>query len=1442
MFQNTELQSYLNSASTVNSDSLVAAEWNMNLPGNILQVGNYRYRPYERVTLATSDQSIYAVPTNVFDEDDAGNYYTGATYSDVVIDGGFDDDDTPTIFKSAKQKEGMLYSLEDCLGRFRPRSGINKVRYFNNGYIHHSNSSMATRPRYYMGHRDDKFKYWTSYRIDSGVERGIGNKTSNGLTYIDDAVPFVVYKDPVPANRLVVKMQTNVGSTDLGPFSTSSGQVSDPFFGDDNKTVPQKWAIQYLSDGVWVDALSFNANSTRRDGSAIIKSDGYVELQYGLVVPEQHIDNFFLVGELMSSSLLPEVGVAGEAYLVKNYKQTTGTYYVWSDSSGTFEMFFPTFGWQLVEDESVNQISNFVTKLVDPPTYLNQLSGKQEYVEFQNVSGIRIVVDTMNKSDATFDLIEMSPRLKADITDMTRSFSVNKTASDVGVTGLPVGQLLASLGTLDLFDSELAFSPLNSDSIIKDFLTQNLQIKLYDIIRNNDNYSYYVPLKTFYVDGMPETSVQSRTLELSLRDLYFYLESLSAPELFIPDTSLSYAVSTVLDYIGFSNYTIKMIDGQAEPIIPFFFVDSNQSLAQVLENLAISTQSAMFFDEYNNFVVMTKEYLMATEDERETDIVLYGSADAGVEGAYKNIPISSIRANIVEIALQDNRVYNDGAIRYSPRYIQKYTGTTYDEDKLSRDRNWTYKIAELWEASPESSPKSLNEVTQTQDSYTLGAFAINSDLPASLPSVINNTIINNTIDIGESLLFLSRYSGYLYANGEIIKYDAVQYSIPGLSVEESEDGNVWIASTKEYQKYFAKIPFNGKMYPTGLVRIFTEPEYETIDGTTRMRPGTISKNGRAQFGTTLASHSAGLDSYWSDNSNVKGCKMRSDLIFGVVDPDNFDAGAEGLNLVLGAAGQDNAVGIASSRNGIIQNYLSSNFPKDVNVDRLLSTQAGTVQASALVMSGGNFASTQDPLNYISYVHKPLSDSYRHFGTRVRLVGKKENNETNFQTPYGSMSYYNNVSGGSAGLACLLNPTTNNGYYFEIIALDTLDTKNLSNSESMFNLAFYKIMKDSDSGEAIPVMLWGGVTNVLTDDGNFVGQYRTVSEENPTVYDLAVEYEDIGATRRFYLYLNNKLVQVVDDASPLPVYNNMGLFIRGASKAMFENIYAVGANYAQNSSLSLGLPSNDAFGTGEISVSDAFRKYAMSGIVQSTMLSGLSPAEEPKFNLYFDEFGTIMREAAHFNVRYEKAYPALYARLAPTFNRIKTYTVSGFMAGAYGAEFLVFNATDTAIRFGEDTGNNLKIQGVTFTQKSSSDLTVDDHFNNRGSFSNPIISDSGSVISPLVVREEYNRIKNSRVKYGKSEFILDAPYIQSQDSASDMMEWIVSKIMKPRTSLGLKIFPNSLIQLGDIVKVSYQDVNGSDLVVSEDKRFVVYNIEYTRTASGPDMTIYLSEVV
>jgi hypothetical protein len=581
--------------------------------------------------------------------------------------------------------------------------------------------------------------------------------------------------------------------------------------------------------------------------------------------------------------------------------------------------------------------------------------------------------------------------------------------------------------------------------------------------------------------------------------------------------------------------------------------------------------------------------------------------------------------------------------------------------------------------------------------------------------------------------------------------------------------------------------------------------------------------------------------------------MSSINLFGLVSGDILDNSAiesKSLGTTL-PAGPNNTKGKENTRTGIIKNFLSYSYTNETEQNTNKSTQAGSVQSSALVMSGPSFSTTETPVDFVSYQYKSLDSKYKHFGTRMRVIGKLEVSETKEQTPINAVPYYVlsgtqpnqqlNISGGSGGIAVMLNPTTNVGYYFEIIALTEKNISEYSaDVDNLHNIIFYKVYSDP-TGKAVPIKLWGGLSNIIVDDGKFTGQARMLSEQNTSVYDLAVEYQDIGSFRRFYLYINNNLVKVIDDSAPLPIYNNVALFVRGGAKCMFENIYALANNYSQNTSFALETPVSAAFGDEHINANESFRKYAMSGMVQSTYLSGINTAQPPSFNIYFDEFGTIMREAAYLKVRYDKAYPALYAQLSPTFNRIKGYTTSGFKAGSYGAEFLIFNATDTSINLDETSGNYLRIQGIAFTQESNNQLSVDSYFAKNSNFSDPAIDKNGLIVSPFRYALDYDKIKTSRLTYGKKEFSLDPVYVQSNDDANELMGWMTSKILKPRKNVGVKIFSNPMIQLGDIINLSYKDESGNDIIASEDQKFVVYHMEYTKDSTGPDMTVYLSEV-
>jgi hypothetical protein len=1897
MFIDKELNSYLKSSHTIEQKSAVFAEWNLNEPENIKLVGNYRYRP-------SDPESEYSSISPIFDPIDERNDYTGATNADILIDGGFDDEDNPILFTNRNKKIELLYSLEDCLKPYRPRSGINKLLYLSafaapagaNQYIDYLNRYVSRRPRYYMSSKFDQFKYWTSYRTEvidgESKEFGVSENDLAQNYYISDAAPFVIYKNAVPSNRIVIKMQTNVGEEDLGPFRIGfETNIDDPLYGDKNKTVPKKWKVQVLKNDNWIDVISFGKDSLRSDNSQIIKSDGYVELEYGIDLPVQYQDTFVFVDYLKSADSLPESAPLGYTYIVSENENDRGLAYIFDGGNSIpdkpgWSTFIPKYSWSLGNEEITRSFK--IVKKINNPEYFVEDS-KNIFREVDFIEGIRVVVDQMNVPNSTFDLIEISPRIKVDLSEITTQFNVTRTASDLSNGALPVGSLIASTGNLEIFDNELVFNENNSfdietkrGSLIASRRTSKIKFNFYDVTKNVNRFDYYVPVKTMYSEGIPSSSDGSTSISIELRDFYFYLESEKAPEMLLTDVSLSYAITVLLDNIGFSNYVFKRLPNEKEFVIPYFFVGATQSVAEVLQDLAISSQTAMFFDEYNNFVVMSKEYILPSDDQRNVDLTLYGNEEefdidpgyAKIEENYVTIQTeekhflspgdivivsgfdiningeheiktttdytfsydsssptadaitetggrvkSKNLPNIVNIASDEKRVYNNGQINYTTRYIQRSIGKIAQAYYNAEGQNFVYKPVLLWEVAPGEIVSSVNELPSQAQGFYLAASPLKTSLTDELPYVDGGRIFNNIIDLGENIYWLtSKYTGYLYANSEIIKYDAIEYAVQGVGI-------VWISSAQEYLDYFSRLKFNGKMYPTGNVRIYCEPEYETVDDIIKLKNGIVRKNGRGQFGTNVVFHSAGLtqDSYWTNDEYVRGMIQDAKKYLFTLDPIiEYPA-----SLGPGTAGKSktttffsiNADDYAknSTRNGVIKNFLSNKNLTEKDTNYYKTAKTGSIQTSALVFNGPDIPDEINSTDFVSYVYKDLSNAiprqtsfitetetteenpntkYTHFGTRMRVVGKLESATNKTQTPVGSYELFSNnqatssfpsneiiLNGGSGGIGFGLNKENNNGYFYEIVALTTdqinnyranagatsfkvakdpetiaqddvvafytetqhnfragdkiiisgmIDDNNQSNASSTLNgehvilsvandrksfvaqilgatevgpvplyrslgnnetityrtankifragqsinisgvtnslfnienatieltvtdsitsdivsgvrvdegdgvyarfftsaphefvpgqkidisstapdqfnlksalvvetttnsfkveafnltenfttkggkafglaekfivrravsgvgsggtatyipltttsksggtaskpdlnfanisnVLFYKVLsganvstvvkkqKDALTGfvanqatittlqphsfkigdevqiniddvqfdgiylinavteytityttnnidvipltdleisgtvvatekSAIPQLLWGGTAEINTDEGLFATESRFSNAEKTSIYDISAEYVDIDDFRRFYLYLNGRQIATVDDTEPLETYNNMALFVRGSSRCMFENVYAVG----RNSSNRLIYPSNAPIieaGFGNLynqTTSDIVRRYGISDIIKNTYYSGISTEEPPQYNLYFEEFGTIMREVAYFDIKYDRAFPALYAKLAPAANDIKAYNVSGFYAGSYGAEFLIFNNLDKTINLDDTTGNYLRIIGVAFTQNTTRSLRIDEYLDRVSNLSDPAIEDGTILRNPFVYKEISDILRQSRLRYGNVEFTLESPFIQNTGTAEEILDWIIKKTYKPKTVVGVSLFGTTTLQLGDIVNINYRNSDGVYVLGGPEKRYVVYNIEYSKANSEKTMTAYLVEV-
>lgn len=1526
MYSDSYLTSHLQKSSSVETKSKVIAEWNLNTFENIEVIGNYRNRPESATDYDASNTFVVETSATV------DPTYYGYTDYDITIDSGYTDvSQIPVSFVVADERQKSLMSLEDCFKRFRPRSGINKLRFLNNKTIVPvSGADAFSRPRYYAGSKDDNFKYWSSYRKNNNQEFGI-SKQANRL--ISDAAPFIKYKNEIPTNKIVMKIQTN---TSLVDKRNSDKNGKDPYWIGDTpnyKSTPEYWKIQKLnSNNIWEDVYT----STTDLFTSSAGWDGYFQLSYGLTNTEiltTYKNNFIVAGELSSVSALPDIqgnSFKGQAYLIKQSSTDKGVFYIYNGGTSdtvldNYDLVDPAYGWYRSE-ESVSNAELFVNQLdkILAPQY--QDGEVLRYREFEYVGGLRIIVNKMINAGTTFDLIELSPRLSVDLTDVTKSFSVKKFASDLGVSSLPVGQLIASTGSLSLFDDSQVFNQNNTNSLLNihnnedvlqiSFVSKNLQVKFYEIIKgvrqgpSSSNYKdYYVPIKTLYSDGFPNYIDTDRTLDVNLRDFSFYLESQIAPELLIKQASVSFIVATLLDSIGFSNYTFTRLAKEKDIVIPYFMVPANRSVMQVLQDLAIATQTTMFFDEANNFVIMGKRYLVPdSTDDRDANITLYGS------------DTDDIKANIEEISSESNEIYNDGKIVYYNRYIQRGSNKIEKESLLDKYQTVQYKNSELWRLdSFEKTTQSKNEEDVSSSGYTLSAIPLASTLKDVAPTVSSSgKIINNIIDFKDGAWWLTRYTGYFYSNGEIIKYDAIEYQVTGIA---APNNIFWVTTNDEYQAAFAALKLGSKMYRTGRVRIYAEPNYNS-DGTVMV--GDVAKHGRAQFGTKITTHNYGVPK-GSDWLNPK-TPIVNDFQYLFKD----SASAQITNKI-----NNNKVILSNAKMKTPKTTIKNFLSQPTYGQRASSAYidyTGSVQASSLVLKGPKFEKEEYNGVSLNYVKKEYSSKYDTFGTRLRILGDQQ--ASDFVRPISTYEYDTALNkeqdknagilnASSGGLSIMTN-SYGEGYYYEILSIDYQDVKNLAktNGAEMDTLFFYKMemVKDTytsatlagtlgpsgnlmtansngtlslpgnslpnpevgdiievrdnpektntdliglytvtSKGSAstkwtlartVPVLkpqkLYSSFQQILSDTGKFTSKVLSKKEINDTIYDIAVKVNKVNTKKWiFHIYLDHNLIGTVEETSPIVngVSTNISLFTRGSSELMFDNVFAIDTI---NKNLTKDVVKSAEIFDNSITSNISYSKHALGPIIVGGFLSKISPSKILENQIYYEEFGTIMRECSYFNVKFDKAYPALRSIISPVHQSLSGYVVTGYTATPYRAEFLIFNTTDFALDLGggQDNATQLSIQGIGFAQETAKDLTVDEFYGNKSVFgTNQDYAKN--------YKDKYTDIKNNRLAYGSKAFTIDSIYIQSEDTAKELMDYTIKKISKPRRAVGVRVFCMPIIQLGDLVNFQYDPEkvlpDGTTITVPlpnsvTDNNFVVYAIEHQTGEQGSSTMLYLSEVV
>ena len=271
-------------------------------------------------------------------------------------------------------------------------------------------------------------------------------------------------------------------------------------------------------------------------------------------------------------------------------------------------------------------------------------------------------------------------------------------------------------------------------------------------------------------------------------------------------------------------------------------------------------------------------------------------------------------------------------------------------------------------------------------------------------------------------------------------------------------------------------------------------------------------------------------------------------------------------------------------------------------------------------------------------------------------------------------------------------------------------------------------------------------------------------------------------------INNKSFVVVD-TTPINITQKIGLMsLQGVSA--FDYVYTAPITIEEFTADKTFDPYKGFLG-GESSITKTFGDFIF------------NQKSQQESNIWIKEFGPVARELRRIQSRYSKPGFPLYPALVNNTD----VTVAGASVDSFSMDVYVLNNTGTFTALANDEEKQFVVVG------------------------NSIVpADSFEYIDPTLSEAD------------KQEIIgFDSTWIQRETEAKELAKWMSTQWAKQQKVISLETFLNPIVQIGDVVEVSYPN-NG--LYSSEDtsipsgfsaNKFVVLSIDSTYDKDSPPTT-------
>lgn len=277
------------------------------------------------------------------------------------------------------------------------------------------------------------------------------------------------------------------------------------------------------------------------------------------------------------------------------------------------------------------------------------------------IKGVRLKVITISALNKYLELIEMSARLEQ---DLTATLISSDSSFDMGTTSFvtPLGGSSSNTASVQLSNIDGRYNNTNDTSLFKGLIDKNIKMTYsigYDTTPVGGSGMVYVTEYTMFADSWSGQGEEIATV--SMKDASKFLQEIKPPKMLFENMTLGRIVWQLCDIVGFSDYSYEKIDDDKATVVPFFWTDGEKTLWEIFNSLAVTTQSAIYFDEFGILQILTRDkaYNLGNPIAWELD----------------GLKVGPKQPDIVDIAQKYDYEANNVTVRYAK------TGTSEDKGR-----------------------------------------------------------------------------------------------------------------------------------------------------------------------------------------------------------------------------------------------------------------------------------------------------------------------------------------------------------------------------------------------------------------------------------------------------------------------------------------------------------------------------------------------------------------------------------------------------------------------------------------------------------------------------------------------------------------------------------------------------------------------------------------